>query len=269
MSLQRFVQVFVAVLRSRRFAVGTLVFFVCEALWIACSAVYPMAFDEEFHLGLIKLYSHHWLPFLSQQPQSTSQFGAISSDPSYLYHYLMSFPYRLLEVLTHNQTAQIIVLRFMNIGFFTLGLLLFYKLLRRAGSSRLLANGVLALFALLPIVPLLSATINYDNLLFPLTAWACLLVVRINEQLAKRNFDLRGLATLVIVCMLSCLVKYAFLPIALAAALFVAVQIWRAFRGHGHQLCEAVRRNYRLVSRRTLFVLLGLVVLSGVLFTQR
>ncbi len=262
-------RVCVAGLRSRRFAVAVLAFFVFEGLWIACSAVYPMAFDEDFHFGLIKFYSHHWLPFLSQQPQNTSQFGAVSSDPSYLYHYLMSFPYRIIGLFTHSQMVQVIVLRFMNVGLFTLGLALFYRLLRRVGSSRLLANGALAMFVLVPIVPLLAATINYDNLLFPLVAWTCLLVVRINERLAKQKIDLRALATLCIVCMLSCLVKYAFLPIALAAAAFVAVQAWRAFRGHGHQLREAVRRNYRFIPRRATLALLGLFVLAGGLFVQR
>jgi hypothetical protein len=269
MSLTRIFQLVARGLRSRRFAYITLGFFVFEGLWIACSAVYPMAFDEEFHFGLIKLYSHHWLPFLTQQPENTSQFGAVTSDPSYLYHYLMSFPYRFLELFVHNQTAQIIMLRFINVGLFAVGLLLFYRLLRRVGSSRLLANGTLAMFALIPIVPLLAAHINYDNLLFPLMAWVCLLVLRINGRLAARKIDLRSLATLVIVTMLSCLVKYAFLPIALAAALFLTVQALRAFRGHGRELRTAASQSYRVISGRVRLVLLGLLVASGVLFAQR
>jgi hypothetical protein len=59
MSLKHLFRLLAAVLRSRRSAIGALIFFVLEGLWIACSAVYPMAFDEEFHFGLIKVYSHH------------------------------------------------------------------------------------------------------------------------------------------------------------------------------------------------------------------
>ncbi|HVU68640.1 MAG TPA: hypothetical protein VHD63_16005, partial [Ktedonobacteraceae bacterium] len=220
-----------AVLRSRFFTYGVLAFFVFEAAWIAASAVYPMAFDEDFHFGLIQFYSHHWTPFLATHQAGTSQFGAVSSDPSYLYHYLMSFPYRGLSWLVHGQTAQVVVLRFLNIALFAAGLALWYRLLRRVGSSRLLANTALALFVLIPIVPLLAAHINYDNLLFPLAAWVCLLVLKIDGQLRAGRIDIKTLGILVAACMLSCLVKYPFLPIALAVALFVGVRIWRHFCG--------------------------------------
>src|SRR5689334_19618168 len=75
-------------------------FFIFEALWVALSAVYPMAFDEDFHLGVIKIYAHQWLPFLSDNAVNTGQFGALSRDPSYLYHWLMSFPFRLVALFT-------------------------------------------------------------------------------------------------------------------------------------------------------------------------
>src|SRR6185369_13463896 len=57
--LQRIARMLTTLLSSRRFGVGVLAFFVFEALWVTFSALYPMAFDEDFHFGLIKLYSHH------------------------------------------------------------------------------------------------------------------------------------------------------------------------------------------------------------------
>ncbi len=63
-----------------------------SAVWIALSARYPMAFDEDFHLGLIRLYASHGWPFWSGQPANADVFGAVARDPSFLYHYLMSFP---------------------------------------------------------------------------------------------------------------------------------------------------------------------------------
>src|SRR5262245_25799525 len=107
-----------ALLSSRRLTYVILGFFVFEALWVAFSAVYPMAFDEDFHLGIIKIYSHQWLPFLSDNAVNTGQFGALSRDPSYLYHWLMSFPFRLVQLFTDSQTAQVIVLRLINIALF-------------------------------------------------------------------------------------------------------------------------------------------------------
>src|ERR1700721_3858493 len=87
-------------IRSKGFYRFVIVFFVFEAAWIALTAAYPQAFDEQFHFGLIKIYSHYLLPFLSKQPAGANQFGAVARDPSYLYHYSMSFPYRLIELIT-------------------------------------------------------------------------------------------------------------------------------------------------------------------------
>lgn len=267
--MQRITRTIAAVLASRRFAIGTLCFFVLESLWVACSAVYPMAFDEDFHFGLIKIYSHHWLPFLAAQPDSSSQFGAIARDPSYLYHFLMSFPYRFIELFTHSQTAQVLILRFINIALFAVGLVLFYKVLRRAGSSRLLANTALAMFVLVPIVPLLAGQINYDNLLLPLVAWTCLVVWELNEQLLAGTIQYKTIVMLVTLCLLASLVKYAFLPIAFAAVLFVSVQAWRAFRRPGRQFRAAVIAGHRALSGRAKVGLVIVLLLSGGLFAQR
>src|ERR1700689_5557788 len=115
------------ILGSKWFFWIILVVFILSAAWIALSAVYPQAFDENFHFGLIQTYSHYWLPFLSSQPPHANAYGAVARDPSYLYHYLMSFPYRLIALFIHGQTGQVIALRFINIGFFSAGLILFRR----------------------------------------------------------------------------------------------------------------------------------------------
>ncbi|HSW99717.1 MAG TPA: hypothetical protein VLH38_01645 [Patescibacteria group bacterium] len=267
--IERITRTVATIVGSRRFALGILGFFSFEAFWVACSAVYPMAFDEDFHFGLIKVYSHYWLPFLSSQPSESIQYGALTRDPSYAYHYLMSFPYRFIELFTHSQTAQVIILRLLNIVFFAIGLVLFYKVLRRAGSSRVLTNTALLVFVLIPIVPLLAGQINYDNLLFAIVAWLCLLVQKINDQLSVRKFDLKTMLLVVLVCMFASIVKYAFLPMAFVAVVFLGVQGVRAFRGHKKQLRQAVGESYHGLSSRTKIVLLTLLVLITSLFAQR
>jgi len=267
--MKRITRIIAAILGSRRFTIGTLCFFIFEGVWVACSAVYPMAFDEDFHFGLIKMYSHYWLPFLSTQPPNTSQFGAVTRDPSYLYHYLMSFPYRFIELFTHDQTIQVILLRFINIGLFGLGIVLGYKVMRRAGATRVLANTGLALFVLIPIVPLLAAQINYDNMVMPLVAWTCLMILRVDEQLRKRVIDLKLWAILAADCLLSSLVKYAFLPVAFAVFVFVVARVWIAFHGHRHQLGTAFAQAYRTLSKKTVATLIVLLLISGGMFFQR
>src|SRR5882672_10647373 len=88
---------------------------VLEAAWIALTGRYPMAFDEDFHLGIIRLYAHHISPFWAHQPPDGNAFGAVARDPSYLYQYLMSFPYRLVAAFTSDQTLQVLWLRAVNI----------------------------------------------------------------------------------------------------------------------------------------------------------
>ena len=213
---------------SRAFFIGTLVFFGLQAVWIALTAVYPMAFDENFHLGIIQVYANKWSPFLSDidQPETPGPLGELIHDPSYLFHYLMSFPYRLVDGIWHNQVADIIVLRLLGIALFIAGLVLFRRLLQAVGASRALAHVVILLATLIPITPFLAGQINYDNLIMLLTPLFLLLAVRIIQQLrTAHTFTFRDVAWFVIVGLLASLTKYAFLPVVAASGLAI-VYVW-------------------------------------------
>ncbi|HJQ08794.1 MAG TPA: hypothetical protein VJ836_04925 [Candidatus Saccharimonadales bacterium] len=257
------------VLGSHRFYAGVIVFLALEALWVAVSSAYPMAFDEEVHLGTIKIYAAQWSPFLASQPEGADAFGAIVRDPSYLFHYLLSFPYRFIVSITGSEAIQVVFLRFINIALFVWGVALFRKVLIRVGTSAALTHTAIALFALVPIVPLLAGQINYDNLLMPLAAWICLLVISLYKQLRTRTIDLRTVALFVLACMLTAIVKYAFLPMAAAAVLFVAVMAIRSFGGAGPAFNQAVVKSYQALGIATKTVLIAGLFISGVLFAQR
>jgi hypothetical protein len=218
----------VAIVGSRTFFRLVVALLVVQAAWIALSGRYPMAFDEDFHLGIIRLYAHHAWPFWSGQPAGANMFGAVARDPSYLYQYLMSFPYRLISVFTTDQTIQVLWLRAINIGLFAGGLALYRRLLSKTGASKTIINLCLLLFVLIPIVPLLAAQINYDNLFLPVTGLVLLLAARFDSHLTgHKRIDIKTVLQLLIVCLLASLVKYAFLPIFAAVAGFVAVRIWQ------------------------------------------
>lgn len=245
-----------------------MVFFAIQAVWIAVSALYPMAFDEDFHFGIIKIYATHWSPFLTEHPAGADAFGAITRDPSYLYQYLMSFPYRLLTHLFSSETTQIIVLRLLNVAMFGYALVLFRRLLLRITRSRAFSHVAIAIFALIPIVPQLAAHINYDNLLMVLMAWACLLVADIHRQFNAHRIDLRKIATLATVCLLTSVVKYAFLPIFAAIVIFVLYDAWANFK-NWRGFTQSLAVNRKALSARTKFALLGIVIVGGGLFFQR
>jgi hypothetical protein len=247
---------FVAFLGSRRFFTLTIVLFVVEASWIALSARYPQAFDEQFHLGIIKLYAHQWGPFFSHQPAGADMFGAVARDPSYLYHYLMSFPYRLIAHFTGNLTVQVIVLRFINIALLGSTLPIFRRMLRYTKASPTLINLILFGFVLTPVVPLLASQINYDNLTIPLTGlaiWCCLRFLHHRQNDKTWRWDI--VLQLTIIGLLGSLVKYAFLPI-FAALVLVILIAW--FRRSQQQLQYVWPGRLKLVS----LIAVGLVSLG-------
>lgn len=259
----------VKLLSSRRFYLIILAIFIFESVWIAFSAHYPQAFDENFHFGLIQVYSHYWLPFLSHQPPNANAYGAVARDSSYLYHYLMSFPYRILAHFVHGQVGQVILLRLLDIGFFTAGLVLFRRVFMRAGVSQSLTNTILLLFVLIPIVPQLAAQVNYDDMLFPLVAAVCLLAFRAIDELRQRRPSARTLLTLAIVCVLASLVKYAFLPIFVGVVVFLAAIAYQNFRGNLRGLWAQFLKSLRSQSLLTKIALPALLLVSIGMFVQR
>jgi len=242
---------------------------VAQALWIALSGRYPMAFDEDFHLGIIRLYAHHPLPFWSGQPVGADTFGAVARDPSYLYQFLMSFPYKLISLFTNDQTAQVLILRFINVGLFAAGLVLLRRLLLKTGASRALVHACLLAFVLIPIVPLLAAQINYDNLFLPATTLALLLTVDFVTRLsAKRHLPFAALLQLLTVCLLTSLVKYAFLPIFAAALTFVTLKTWRTYRSPP-DLWKALKEGWHLAGYVGRIGWIIALLLASILFVER
>ncbi len=257
-----------AFIRSKPFfwvIVGLLIF---QAAWVALTARYPMAFDENFHFGIIQLYARQWGPFFTSAPAHSAQYGDLVRNPSYLYQYLMSFPYRFIALFIHQEAIQIILLRFINIGLFTVGLIAFRRLLLRLNMSAAIANISLLMLVLIPVVPFLAGQINYDNLIFLLIPVVSLLALTCRQTLgASGAFPPKELTFLVTLCMLGGLVKYAFLPIFLALLLYLCI----AFLRHPHRKAALTEtfRTFRSLSR---WMKLGLIVIFLVtlgLFTER
>lgn len=256
-------------LSSRLFWYIILGFFTAQALWFVLSAVYPMPFDEDFHMGVIRIYSEQWSPFLNGQPLNADQFGAIARDPSYFFHYLMSFPYRLITLVTSNEAAHVIFLRLINVGLFMYSLVLFRKLLLRAKTSLALTHVILALFTLIPIVPQLAAHVNYDNLLMVLLPLLCLVVLNLVESFQQKRVDVSALFGFITISLYMSVVKYAALPFLIAATASVLVAAAIHFRRIPSRVVPAIRSGLKQGRRPFLAVLLALCMLGTVLFIQR
>jgi len=247
------------------FVIGLLVL---QAGWIALSGVYPMAFDEDFHFGIIGLYTKHISPFWSSQPVGADVFGVVFRDPSFLYHYLMSFLLRLISFFTDSQYLQIIILRFVNIGLFSSGIYVFWKLLRRFGASLVTINAVLLFFVFVPVVSLLAAQINYDNLLFPLVGLTFIFGLDLLEQISNKKVRLASVYWFLLICLFASLVKYAFLPIMLAVTFILLVQLYR-YRKYLNKYAADLRKQFFVVNKLILVASVASLLVLGAIFIER
>ena len=221
-------------LGSRRFIWVIIALLILQSLWIALTARYPQAFDENFHFGLIRLHADQWLPFFTHQPANADIYGPAWRDGSYFYHYLMSWPYRLISALTNSEATQVIFLRLINIGIFSSGIFVYRKLFRMLGISERLSNISLLFFVLLPIVPLLAGQINYDNLIFVLTGLLFVYTVRYVQQLRQRTtIDVNAGLHVLLWGLLATICKYTSLPVFGAVVVLLAWETLQIRRSIG------------------------------------
>ncbi len=225
-----------AVLGSRIFFWGVIAFFVFEAVWVALSSRYPMAFDEGTHVGMIKLFSHQWSPLLLHQPDGPAPFGTVVHNPSYLFYWLMSFSYRWLDA-SFNLHVTVVVLRLINVAFFAGGLVLFRKVLSYTKASAAITNTALLCFVLIPVVCLQAGQINYDNLIFLLLGWNLVQLLHFRDQLLRKKIC-SGVHLLGIVAlgMAASLTQFSYLPIFTATTLYLVFLLFKNHKSLRKQL---------------------------------
>lgn len=261
-SMKNFGTALARLVRSRLFFIAVVLLLLVEAGWIAWSSRYPMAFDEGTHLEIISVYAHQLSPFITEQPVGPASYGALVHNPSFLYHWLMSFPYRWLSAAFDAQTT-VMLLRAINIAFAAGGLILFRRVLQRTKASAAITHASLLIFVLIPVVPLLAGQINYDNLLFLLLAWNLLLLLRFREQLLRgRKWNLSLMLGILSLGMLASLVKFAYLPLLTAIALYILFLWWRQ-RKHWRKLW---RKDWHSATAGRKYSSLALFVIATSMF---
>lgn len=266
--IQRVATLIIAILSSSKFIFVIVGLFVIQAVWLAFTVQYPMAFDESYHVGIIQVYSHQWLPFITSEPDGASGFGVITRYDSYLFHYLMSFPYRLFDLFTSDWGAMVIFLRLINVAIFTGGLVLFQRLMTRFNVSRALVNFTLLMFILIPVVPTLAAVVNYDNMIFllvPLLVGSALTCI--NSIIKSKTLPASSFMLLLSIGFTGSITKYAFVPI-FAAALLAVFIVW--LRSKKKKLVlKSLVTTYKKIKRPTQIILTIFFILTAGLFMER
>jgi hypothetical protein len=265
--MQTSLKVIHSVLRSPVFFISVLALFVFESVWIALSARYPMAFDEGYHLSIIQLFSHQWSPLILHQPGGAQPYGDVTRDTSYLYHWLMSYPYRIL-ISNFSFKTTVIVLRIINVTFFTAGLVFFRRLLLKTKAPKALVNVSVLFFVLIPIVPLLAGQINYDNLMILILSVNLLMVVRFRDQLQKKKLNLGLLMAIFSLACLGSLVKFPYLPILTAITLYLIYNLWLFARLPRHRFWRDVSKAWFTMPKVRRLAVAALLIISCGLFIE-
>ena len=194
--------------------------FILNTLWVALFYRYPLVFDENFHFQTIQAFTHTLWPAILDQPEKYDHLGSLAFGSASLYHYILSFPLRFVELFTTDLRTQIVSLRLINVALAASGLLLYYKLFRELGIKKYLINTGLLVFAFIPLATYVAATINYDNILLPLTA---LFFIYSNRLLAKKGKDTLLVIKVLTVGTLATLIKFTFLPLFVVALCYLAI----------------------------------------------
>ena len=261
--MKRLYQQIVTLLASTVFGWAIIVLAAFQGIWIAVSSRYPMAFDEAYHYNLIKLHSDIISPIIYQQPAGQAPYGALARDPSQLYHFLLSIPYRLLESVGASEFVTVVTLRMFSVAMFCWGLFLFRKLLLRTKASAAAVHAALLFFILIPTVPLLAGQLNYDNLQFPLVALTLLSTASFAKQIVQRKSWLGQAMWTVLLSLLGALNKFTFLPIMAAVFTYMLWMIWR-HRLHGRK--RTIFKQWQALPKHTRRVQLGAIAILAVLF---
>lgn len=253
-----------SVLASGWFFAVTIVALLLQSLWIVITAIYPLPFDEYFHLGIIKIYASQWSPIINAQTPDASILGDVTRQPSYLYHYIFSFPHRFLSLFSNDQTFMIISLRIINVGMVCLAVVLFRRLLISWGLSKRLVHFVLMIFVLTPIVPFLAAHINYDNLILVLAPLLFMFATRLIKNSQHLAVNLIYLITF---GMAASLVKVYFLPIFAVTFIYILIVLSKR---HGTKILGVLKSSWENTRKGGGFIFLVLLFLVvSVLFVER
>jgi hypothetical protein len=200
-------------LRSEWFFYAILLLFAIETAWVILTLAFPGIFDEGWHYQIIAQHAKHLSPILTSQSPDTYYLGNITYDPSFLYHYLLSLPYRLLTAFGANDTFTIIALRFINLAMVAVSLVLFRRIFFAIGASRATSHVVLLFFILIPIIPFLAAQINNDNLVIVWVALSVLLLIRWRESLKAKQPSPLLFLWAAAAALFGAMSQYVFLPI--------------------------------------------------------
>lgn len=249
-------------LASKSFFYFVVGFLVLQSLWYAIS-FQGGQFDESFHFEFTRMYTEKISPFISSQDSYWDILGETTRYPSYLFHYLMSWPLRVIQLFTESSRVQIVTLRVISIAFFVAGLFLYRRLLLKIGASSAATNIILLFVTLTPNITLLAGTFNYDNLIFMLSGIVLLSAIRFIDS---SKVEIVPLASIAIISLVASLVKFTFLIFFIPVLAYISIAVLKKYKRKSFSL---LKKSFEELPRVSKFlVIFGLLISMGLVFER-
>lgn len=226
-------------------------YFLVQASYMALTTKIGIPPDERWHIGLIRFYVENgWSPFVADQ-RSDFQLGDLERNPNYLYHYGLSFLYRLSPF---GDEGTVILLRFVNIALAALTIFVLLAILRRLRLPLIVQNLTVFLLINTLMFTFLSASVNYDNLLILLAAIAFYGFFGLLEEPNGRSF-----VTLLLGSLGAILAKQAAVPLVLLLFGVLALAHWRRWG----PFLTSIRRWFRPARPSVVLACVCMLILIG------
>lgn len=257
----------IAFLKSNTFLYLVIGLFAAQALFFSAAINYKVPSDEEYHYSFINYYAQKPItsgPIIDNQKELFN-IGDIQRTPSYLYHYVMSFYLRIVQIFTSNIDTQVFMIRVVNVLFGILALLLFVRLSRKIRISALLTNLTVAWLILTGMFVWVFAGINYDNASIVLFILLLLQLASLKENIAIRKLLLSIITSIALV-----LTKETYLPVVVMSFLLLIIYLigTQGVRSFKNAIYSSIKSEWKK-SPVVLVLLVVLAIFFSGLFIER
>jgi hypothetical protein len=268
LSMIKYMNTIKRIIASDRFLIAIFILFALQASFFAAFLNFGAPPDEDFHFSSIQYYANESLaqgPFLTNQDPSTiPEVRSIERIVAFLYHYLLSFPTRLMNVLSISEGFQIFILRMINVLIGLASLFFLKKILDKINLNKLHTNLTIVLFSFTGMFVWLSAAINYDNLANLLFLIFCLWVI----NTIKNPTNTVNPILVIIFGLLLGLTKHTFLPISAIGILvalyyFLKSNVWSL-----DKIIGKIKNDYGL-NKIKYVVLVVILLFTSLVFIER
>lgn len=250
------------ILGSERFFYLIILLIAAQGVWFALTYM-PGLFDEGFHFRFIDSYTDNISPFLTSQPQELDYLGETTRNANYLYYFIMSWPLRVVKLLSDSYFVQVFALRMIHLGIFLGAVFMYRRLLTRIGAGKPLAHLALLATVLLPVFATLVSVITYDTPVFFLFPLSLLLLF---EVLGSNKILITRIGQLLAVVLLASLIKVSFLPFTVGILIYLVAGL---LVKHGKKLVPGIWRELKTKSIFSATLLVLAVLIPVLLFIER